>query len=258
MSKSLLKINPEEEEGKIVFFLKKTLLEQKINSVVIGLSGGIDSMTSFYLLKKTIPLKNIFVTHLYYKSPNFISVEKILNEIRFPEQNIYLRSIKKPVDDLANLSESDNTDKIRKGNIMARVRMITLFDLAKKHQALVCGTENKSENLLGYFTRFGDQASDIEPISHLYKTQVYELAKYLGVPEEIITRAPSAGLWENQTDEKEMGFTYEEADQVLYLTIEKKLDIKEIENSGFNNAQKILKYRECNMFKHNVPYIVSG
>ncbi len=254
MSNSILKIYPRNEKNKIISFLKATLSEQKINKVVIGLSGGIDSMTSFYLLTETLPLKNIFVAHLYYDSPNFIPVKKTLDKIRFPEQNIYLRSIKKPVDDLVSLIENNKTDKIRRGNVMARARMIILFDLAKKHEALVCGTENKSENLLGYFTRFGDQASDIEPISHLYKTQVFELAKYLGVPEEIISRAPSAGLWENQTDEKEMGFTYEEADQVLYLSTEKKIGLKEIEKKGFKNAKKIIEFREKNIFKHNVPY----
>src|SRR5258708_26883046 len=115
------------------------------------------------------------------------------------------------------------------------MRMIILYDLAKKYKALVCGTENKSENLLGYFTRFGDQASDIEPIEHLYKTQVYQLAKYLNLPDAIITQQPSAGLWQGQTDEGQFGFTYEEADQVLFLHFEKKLVVEIIEKLGFTN-----------------------
>jgi NAD+ synthase len=132
--------------------------------------------------------------------------------------------------------------------------MIVLFDLAKKYNALVVGTENKSENLLSYFTRFGDQASDIEPIEHLYKTQVYELAKHLGVPKEIIKQNPSAGLWANQTDEGEFGFTYAEADQVLYLAVEKHMSVEEITAQGYPNAEKILAWRERNLFKHKTPY----
>jgi len=106
-------------------------------------------------------------------------------------------------------------DKVRLGNILARVRMICLFDLAKKLGALVVGTENKSEKMLGYFTRFGDEASDLEPIVHLYKTEVIKLAKELGVPAAIIKAAPTAGLWPGQTDEAELGMTYAEIDARL-------------------------------------------
>src|SRR6185437_1909750 len=154
---------------------------------------------------------------------------------------------------LQNIEPTDE-NKIRIGNIAARMRMIILFDLAKKHKALVCGTGNKSENLLGYFTRFGDQASDIEPIEHLYKTQVYQLALYLKLPEEIIQQEPSAGLWKGQIDEGQFGFTYEEADQVLYLYFEKNLPIEKIEELGLSNAQKILDWHVQNRFKHETPY----
>jgi len=136
---------------------------------------------------------------------------------------------------------------------MARLRMIFLFDTAKKNQALVCGTENKSERLLGYYTRFGDSASDLEPISHLYKTQVLQLAKYLKIPKKIITTKPSAGLWENQTDEGEFGFTYAEADQVLYLTHDRGQDIN-IVKKNFPNAEKIFKRFLDNQFKLKTPY----
>ena len=132
--------------------------------------------------------------------------------------------------------------------------MIVLFDLAKKVNGLVCGTENKSENLLGYFTRFGDQASDIEPIAHLYKTQVYELAKYLKVPEAIIKQSPTAGLWQGQTDEGEFGFTYEEADQVLHLYFDQHQSVEKIEQRGLKNAKAIIERVKQNGFKHQVPY----
>jgi NAD+ synthase len=136
------------------------------------------------------------------------------------------------------------------------MRMIVLFDLAKKYNALVVGTENKSENLLSYFTRYGDQASDIEPIEHLYKTQVYQLANHLGVQEILLNQTPTAGLWQGQTDEGQFGFSYQEADQVLFLHLEKGLDVETIEQQGFTNARAILSWREKNLFKHNVPYVL--
>ncbi|RJQ38834.1 NAD(+) synthase [Candidatus Microgenomates bacterium] len=238
-----------EHTQKITNFIKKIQINTGIKNVVLGLSGGIDSTTSLYLLKKSMALENIFVTHLYYFKPENLS--ELTKDI--PQKNIYIISIKKLADDLCNqLQISEN--QIRKGNIMARIRMIILFDLAKKHNGLVCGTENKSEHLLGYFTRFGDGASDFEPIIHLYKTQVYELAKYLEIPKTFINKKPTAGLWKNQTDEKELGFTYKETDEVLDLYFEKKLSIKKIEKRGSNNAEKIIKKVLDNNYKHLTPY----
>lgn len=259
-----LLINPKQEKEKIIDFLKKTFKEQKINKVVLGLSGGIDSTTALYLLKKVLPAKNIFAVQMDYKQRKKINID--LRGINFV--NI---SIKKAADQLQvegsipkffdgkpqtakNLVSSPSLDKIRLGNIMARVRMIILFDLAKQLNAMVCGTENKSEKLLGYFTRFGDAASDIEPISHLYKTQVIQLAKYLKIPEQIINQSPTAGLWDGQTDESEFGFTYEEADQVLYLTHDRGQDIQKVKKIGFPNADKIIERVDENQFKLNTPY----
>lgn len=153
------------------------------------------------------------------------------------------------------MSRSD-LDKVRLGNVMARVRMMVLYDLAKKLNAIVCGTENKSEYYLGYFTRFGDAASDFEPIAHLYKTQVYQLAKYLGVPKEFIDKTPTAGLWPGQTDEGEFGFTYKEADAVLQLYFDKKLNLAEIKKRGFKNAEKIIARVLKNEYKHQTPYLI--
>lgn len=258
MNEDLLPINPEEESKRITSFLKQTFAEQKITNAVIGLSGGIDSATSFALLRKALQPENIFIMHLYYETPLTADIEGILREAEIPESNIRIVSIRESVDTIAgslHLQENDE-NKLRKGNIAARVRMIMLFDYAKEKNALVCGTENKSENLLGYFTRFGDQASDIEPLEHLYKTHIYQLANYLKIPEAIIKQHPSAGLWQRQTDEGQFGFTYEEADQVLYLSEEKQLSKNEILEKGFSNTEKILAWRQKNLFKHNTPYTV--
>src|SRR6266498_2583039 len=212
----LLKIDPAKEKERIVTFLQDTFSEQKINKAVIGLSAGIDSTTSFYLLKEVLAPEDIIVANLYYFQPDFDHLGSILKQAKIPQKNIQLLSIKKSVDTVSEMLvlENDEDKALRIGNIAARMRMIVLFDLAKKYRALVCGTENKSENLLGYFTRFGDQASDIEPLEHLYKTQVSTLAAHLGVSQEIINAKPTAGLWPDQTDEGQFGFTYQEADHV--------------------------------------------
>ena len=251
-----LKINPSAETRRITGFIKNVLAKQSFEKVVIGLSGGVDSATAFYLLKEVIKPQNIFVAHLYYFESQIKAIEPMLKQAGIPKENIYELSIAPMVKAFQILKQVQD-DKVRLGNIMARVRMIALFDIAKKNNALVCGTENRSEHLLGYFTRFGDEASDIEPIQHLYKTQIYELAKHLGVPNEIIQKSPSANLWEAQTDEGEFGFSYKEADLVLYYYFEKKKSLDKI-SKDFPNAKKIIDRVNSNAFKHRLPYRITN
>lgn len=250
MTQVLPLAKPEKEKKQIVRFIKQTLQKAGFQNVVIGVSGGVDSTTSLYLLKEAILPKNIFPVHLYYFNP----------DLEF-EENVYRFSIKSVVDKFVKTLgveplKEPLKDNIRLGNIMARVRMIFLYDLAKKHNALVCGTENRSEYHLGYFTRFGDEASDIEPIQHLYKTHVYQLASYLGVPKTVIEKKPTAGLWTEQTDEGEFGFFYKEADPVLYLYFDKKISLEEIKKKGFSNAEKIINFALKNQYKHHAPYVL--
>ncbi len=254
-----LKINPPAETKKITSFIKTVLREQRFKNIVIGLSGGIDSAVSLSLLKEVVSPDNIFVTHLYYFKSQINILKSLLRKTNIPQKNIYNISIKKSVDELKKtmkLTKHSKDYRIRFGNIMARIRMIALYDLAKKHNALVCGTENKSEFYLGYFTRFGDEASDFEPIRHLYKTQIYQLAKYLSIPRNIIDQEPTAGLWTGQTDEKEFGFSYKEADIVLYLYFERKNSLSTIISKGFSNAKRIIDWACKNSFKHHLPYTI--
>lgn len=249
----LLIFDPKKETERIISFIKKTFAKQGIWNAVIGISGGIDSTTSLFLVAKTLPKKNIFPIHLYYFDSQRSEIEKLVKATDIPLKNLTFLSIKKTVDACAQELQVGKSERVRLGNIMARMRMIFLYDFAKKHNAMVCGTENKSEYYLAYFTRFGDEASDIEPIQHLFKTQVYTLARYLHVPDFVLTKKPSAGLWEGQTDEGQFGFSYKEADSVLFLHFEKHKTIGEI-TKEFKNAKKIIEWARKNSFKHHTPY----
>ncbi len=250
----MLTINPKKETERIVSFFKKTFAKQKINLAVIGISGGIDSTTSLYVLKQALSPDQISAIHLPYTSEPTASTRKLLAAADLPASNVHILSIRDTVNNICDELNIPPTDTVRRGNIMARVRMLYLFDFAKKLKALVVGTENRSEHYLGYFTRFGDAASDIEPLLHLYKTQVKQLAAYLTVPQEIITQIPTAGLWPGQTDEKEFGFTYEEADEVLYYYFEKKQTVAQIKKLGYIHTEQILSFANKHAFKHKTPY----
>lgn len=256
MNNNYLNIDSQSQSRKIESFIKETLQKQKKQTVVIGVSGGVDSSVCLFLLKNSISLDNIYVVSLPYLSEKSDSVKDLVSLIKLPKDKLKVISIKPMVDLIAKTLNIDSKDNIRKGNVMARIRMVALYNLAKKTNALVCGTENKSEYLLGYFTRFGDEASDFEPIRHLYKTQVYELARYLNIPKNVINTPPSANLWEGQSDEGEFGFSYQEADVVLYLYFDKKKTVEFIEKQGFKNAKKIIEFAKSNSYKHNTPYVI--
>jgi NAD+ synthase len=224
----------------IISWIKKTCGDKQ---VVIGVSGGVDSALSLTLVTKALGKEKVLPVCLPYKNQDMSDAKLIINwngyENKYEEINI-----EKIVDEIVKALSID--DDLRRGNVMARTRMIVLFDTAKKICGIVCGTENKSEHYLGYFTRFGDSASDIEPISSLYKTEVLQIAKDLGLPEIFYTKKPSAGLWEGQSDEDEMGFSYNVADKVLQGNFDG-IDPKIVE---------LVKSRvERNKFKLEVPYM---
>lgn len=261
----LPEIDPKQEAEKITTFIQQTLQRSGFSKVVLGLSGGIDSSTALTLAVKAVGAENVFAFLLPYQNLNqqgIQSAKDVLQFVVLPEgqQEVFDISpiVASAVKTLGlTIEQSTNEERLRFGNIMARVRMITLFDRAKKLQALVLGTENRSEYQLGYFTRFGDEASDIEPLRHLYKTHIYTLAQYLQIPEHVISQAPSAGLWQQQTDEGEFGFSYKEADPVLYLYYDKKIQLVDIVGKGFINAENVIQWAEQNRYKHQVPYAIS-
>ncbi len=247
---------------KIIAWINTTVVAAGFQKVVIGLSGGIDSAVSATVAVKALGKENVIAVMLPYgamSNEHVVDATAVADFLEIPKENRVVIDIKNTVDEIVREASISNSDAIRKGNSMARVRMIYLFDLAKKCNALVCGTENKTEHYLGYFTRFGDSASDLEPIVSLYKTDVREMAKSLDLPEKIITKHPTAGLWEGQTDEGELGFTYADADKVLSYYIDQNLSKEEIIAKGIAEAivTKVIDRVKSQEFKHKLPHMFS-
>lgn len=241
----------------LVQFLRCEFAAAGFRRAVVAMSGGVDSSVSAALVARALGANNIYPLLLPYRDSSSTDDAKlVITHIGIPKRNITQIDIASFVDPMITLDPS--MDRLRRGNIMARVRMILLYDSAKKHQALVVGTENKTEHILGYFTRFGDEASDIGPLRNLYKTQVLELARQLGLPERIITKAPTAGLWEGQTDEGEFGFTYTQADAILGMIVDKKQSVDEVARKGYDRAtvEKVVERMKENNFKHHLPIIL--
>lgn len=246
----------------IVAFIKGTFQEQGFKHLVIGVSGGIDSALALTLATQALGVEAILPLLLPYGKQDMTDAEQIIAFNRLPVANVQVFNIKAVVDDLLHLAgeTSLGADQLRLGNMMARVRMTLIFDRAKKEQALVCGTENKSEHLLAYYTRFGDEASDLEPIGHLYKTEVRLLAEALNLPKIFLDKAPSAGLWLGQSDEVELGFSYELADQVLAAHFDLGLSEKEIlaaeelKNLPAEQVKAVFARLKAVAFKEKVPY----
>lgn len=224
---------------------------------VLGLSGGIDSAVVAFLARNALGKENITGVKLPYAKSSKASLDDANKVLKVTEINSMQIEITSAVKALKLLVPGE-TSALRLGNIMARVRMTILFDIAQALGGLVLGTSNKTELLLGYGTLHGDLASIINPLGNLYKYQVFDLARYLGVPESLISKSPSADLEEDQTDEGDFGFSYQEADVVLESKFEKKLSDEEVLRLGVSkeNLEKILKRVSINEFKRHLPIVL--
>lgn len=245
---------------KIQEWIKKTVVQAGFDKVLIAVSGGVDSAVALTLSARALGKDKVYALLMPNGNMSTLATldgKLVIQHIGLPREQVFQRDISKAVSKMVKQAGGEEIGDIRKGNIMARTRMIFLYDLAKALNCLVVGTENKSEYYLGYFTRFGDEASDMEPIRGLYKTEVWEMAKCLRVPEKIITKSPSAGLWEGQTDEKEFGFSYQDADKILYHYFEEGLPEEGIVALGFEKklVEKVLKRVASNDFKHQLPKV---
>ncbi len=250
--------NPQGEVDKIVSFLRAVFQRNHKNRAVIAVSGGIDSALALTLLVRALGKEKVTAVLLPHHQQPMADAQMLVEYLQLPQENVRTIDIKPAVDAVAAALHLSEEEVIRRGNLKARMRMICVFDIAKSLDGLVCGTENKSEHYLGYFTRFGDAASDIEPICHLYKTQVRQLVEFLQLPPIFLEKQPSAGLWIGQTDEEEMGFTYEIADQILeqYIDNGKAVESISVGDLSREKIEKVISQVNAMKFKLEVPYVV--
>ncbi len=207
-------INPEVATRWLVAFLQDELIERRgITRAVIGLSGGVDSAVTTYLCARALGPENVYAIRMPYKTSSAGSLADAQLVIDALGVNARTIEITAAVD--GYLQFEPDADARRRGNVMARTRMVVLFDQSAKLDALPIGTGNKTERLLGYFTWHADDTPPVNPIGDLFKTQVWALARYLGVPQALIDKAPSADLEADQTDEGDLGITYARADAIL-------------------------------------------
>lgn len=216
----------------LVNFLREEAGKVGFKKVVLGLSGGIDSALVAFLAAKAFGPENVLGIMMPYKTSSKESVEHAKLVIEKTGIRSKLVEITPMVD--AYFAMNPDMSSLRKGNKMARERMSILFDHSAAENALVLGTSNKTELLLGYGTQFGDSASAINAIGDLYKTHVWELSKHMGVPIELIEKKPSADLWEGQTDEQELGYSYKLADEILFRYVDERKRVEEIVKEGYS------------------------
>jgi NAD+ synthase len=248
-------IKPRVVADKLKNFILSKVSCKGFSKVVLGLSGGLDSTVVAYLSVLALGRENLIGVIMPYgriSSDSSDHAKKIARILKIKTETI---DIKPMVD--AYAKSVKGLDNLRLGNKMARERMSILYDLSQAYSALVIGTSNKTERILGYGTIHGDCACAVNPIGALYKTQVRELAEYLGVPSYIIKKPPSAGLWHGQTDEEEIGYTYSDIDKLLFLMIDNKVKNKKLIEEGFSEVFiKDMRYRiSKNRFKSQLPVI---
>ncbi len=251
-----LSINTDLARKILTGFIRDEIAKSGMKRCVMGLSGGIDSALSAYLSAEALGAENVLVVRMPYKT----SSQNSLDDAQAVIDALGLPSLTIPITGMADalIDQFPEMSNLRKGNIMARLRMITLYDQSVAWGGLVMGTSNKTEFLLGYSTIYGDSGVALHPIADLYKYQVRQLSQAMGVPQAIIDKAPSADLWVGQTDEDELGFTYSEADQVLYLLVDERYTVQEAaEESGFDVAfvAKIWERVKANHYKRTMPNV---
>lgn len=250
-----LSVNPEVVTEILTRFIREEVTKIGFQHVVVGISGGVDSSTSAFLAARALGKESVWGIIMPYKTSS-------PDSIRHAQEVVEITGIKSERVDITPMVDGyfekyPSADNRRRGNVMARQRMIILYDKSAAHAALVLGTSNKTEFLLGYTTLWGDMACALNPLGDLYKTQVRQLARYLGVPDEIIEKPPSADLWVGQTDEAELGFTYADVDKLLHLMVDKRLAVAELLEAGYEEdfIRKVFQTMQRTQYKRRLPVI---
>jgi len=241
---------------KIIGFIKRIVENAGAKGVVIGLSGGIDSTSVLFLCIKALgkdKVLGIMMPSEFNEKKDTEDATNVCRELGIRYKIIEIDPVLKAFEKCLDLS-----DRLVKGNLMTRIRMCILYYFANKEKLLVAGTGNKSEYLQGYFTLHGDGACDLMPLGSLYKTEVKELAKELGVPKDIIEKIPSAGFWKGQSDEEELGIKYDDLDKILFMLVDKKLTPNQVAkklNIGVSLINKVYERLKRTQYKRQMPHI---
>lgn len=250
-----LTLDPFHVVGLLIHMLGDQFRKKGFTDAVLGLSGGVDSAFGAALLAEALGPNHVTALAMPAGESNPAS----LQDARAVAETFGIRLEVQPVGDVirAFLKGQKQVSRLRIGNIAARARMIRLFDYSHAHHAMVIGTSNKTELLLGYGTWYGDLACSINPLGDLYKTQVWQLADFLGVPEQVISKPPSADLWKGQTDESELGFTYAEVDRLLYLMVDLNYSTEALRDTGFSGTfiKRVRDRIAASQFKRSLPTI---
>jgi NAD+ synthase len=250
-----LEIDPEMARSKITDFIRTKIHAAGFQRAVIGVSGGLDSAVTCYLTAEALGPQNVLVLRMPYKTTTAESLEHAGLVI----EATGVHEITVPITDMVDplFAQFPEADRVRRGNAMARVRMVVLYDQSAAFNGLVVGTGNKTEILLGYTTIYGDSACALIPLGDLYKAQVRQLARAIGVPEVIIAKPPSADLWIGQTDEGEMGFAYEDVDRLLLHLVDGSYSPQACVDVGFDATfvHAVTERIRQNQFKRTLPPI---
>ncbi len=236
-------------------FLRQEVGRFGFARAVVNLSGGLDSATTCALAARALGPENVLALCLPYRTSNTDSLadaQVVIDWLGVASETADITPMVEPF-----FQRFPDMTVVRRGNVMARVRMILLYDRTESWGGLAIGTSNKTELLLGYGTLFGDMASAVNPLGDLYKTQERQLARHLGVPEQILVKPPSADLWVGQTDEGELGFTYAEADQILYLLVDERYRPQDVVAEGFapELVQAVWERVRRSQFKRHPPVV---
>ncbi|MBK7642735.1 MAG: NAD+ synthase [Planctomycetes bacterium] len=250
-----LDIQCELVEQLLVRFLRSEAGKFGFLRAVVGVSGGVDSAVTAALCARAYGPDNVLGVRLPYKTSSPASEADALAVV----QQLGIRTRRIEISAMADgyLAPNEVADRIRRGNVMARARMIVLYDLSAEWRALVIGTSNKTEILLGYSTQFGDAACALNPLGDLYKHQIFQLARHLGLPASVIEKTPTADLFEGQTDEGELGFTYAQADALFERMIDQRCGEEQLVAEGFERefVRRIAARVALNQYKRLPPVI---
>ncbi len=248
-----LRIDAEAVADTLATFISSAIDGPGLDGAVIALSGGLDSAVSAYLTARAIEPEHFRAYNMPYatSNPDSQAHARLVAE----QLGIEFAAIEITPQIDAYFARYPDASGLRRGNKMARERMSIIYDMAAIHHAMVVGTGNRTEAMLGYTTMWGDMAAGIAPIGNLYKTQVRQLAAHLGVPQVVIDKPPSADLWQGQTDEGELGLTYEQADWILYNLLDLKQDPDAVASDivDADAVRKVISRMERSSFKRQMP-----